>query len=74
MDWANPVPPSEEAQGARPVPHIISEMVEESKEYMSSLTTGFSAQMRKRAAIAQGETNPNSKVPGGKRPKTVWSR
>ena len=38
---------------------------------MSSLAIGFSAQMHKQAASAQGETTPSSKVPDNKSPK--WS-
>ena len=48
---------------------IASEPVEEREDNMSSLATGFSATMSKRAASAQGETTPNFEVPDDKRPK-----
>ena len=66
MEWTNPIPPSKEAQGAHPVPHIIRESIEESEEEMSSLASSFAARMRKQATSAQRETTPGSTVPKGK--------
>ena len=37
VDWANPIPPTEETQGVNPVPHISGEPIEESEHVMSSL-------------------------------------
>ena len=54
MDWVDP---------------NASDPVEEREDDMSSLVTGFSARMRKRAASAQGETTLGFEVSGGKRPK-----
>ena len=50
---------------------IASEPNEEREDDMSSLAAGFSMWMHKRAVRAQGETTPDSKVPGSKRLK--WS-
>ena len=38
---------------------------------MSSLVSGFSARIRKRAVSAQGVTTPGTEVLGGKRPKLI---
>ena len=69
MDWVNPIPPTGETRGVRPVPQIASEPTEESEDDMSSLTAGFAARMCKRAASAQGETTPSFEVPSGKHSK-----
>ena len=53
MEWTNP---------------RVSKSAEEEKVEMSSLVSGFSARMQKRAANAQGETVPSFEVPGGKHP------
>ena len=68
VNWVNPSPPTGEIRGV----HLVSQIPSEPAEVdMSSLVTGFAAPMRKRVASAQGETTPDSDVPGGKRPK--WS-
>ena len=51
MDWAGP---------------NASNPIEEREDDMSSLGVRFDARMRKRAASAQGETTPGSKVSGEK--------
>ena len=68
VDWVNPIPPTGETQVVRPVPQIASDSTEESEDNMFGLAAGFFAWMHKRAASAQGETTPSSKVPGGKCP------
>ena len=52
MDWVDP---------------ISSEPAEERDDDMSSLSTGFTAPMRKRVESAQGETTPDFEVSRGKR-------
>ena len=52
MDWTIPT---------------ISESAEEREAEMSSLATGFTVKMCKRATNAQGEATPGSEGPGGKR-------
>ena len=63
VDWANPVPASEETQGAHPIPQITSDLDEESKDDMSSLAIGFVGRMCKRAVSTQRETTLDSEVP-----------
>ena len=65
----NPIPPTRETQGVRPIPQIASDPVEESEDDMSSLAVGFSMLMSNRARSAQGETTSSFEVPGRKRPK-----
>ena len=47
----------------------VSESAEEEEAKMSSLVSGFSTRMCKRAASAHGETAPSFEVPKEKRPK-----
>ena len=53
------------------VDSIASDPAEERGDNMSSLAVGFVELMHKRAASAQGETTPGSKVCGEKRSR--WS-
>ena len=50
---------------------ISSEPAKEREDDMSNLAAGFAMRMNKRAVSAQGETTPDSEVPGSKHPK--WS-
>ena len=54
MDWVDP---------------NASDTTKEREDDMSSLVSRFATRMSKRAASAQGETTPSSKVSSGKRPK-----
>ena len=67
VDWVNH--PTRETQGDSPAPQIANGSAVEGEQDMSSLAVGFAAQMRKRAASAQGETTLGSEVPSGKRLK-----
>ena len=56
MDWTNP---------------RISESAEEEEAKMFGLVSSFATKMRKRAARAQGETNPSTEASGGKHPQLI---
>ena len=58
LDLADPIPPTRETQGVRPILMIDNEPAKESEDDMSSLAVGFIALMHKRAASTQGETTP----------------
>ena len=58
VDLADPIPPTGETQGVRPILQIANEPAKESEDDMSSLATGFTTRMHKQAISTQGETTP----------------
>ena len=47
MNYVNPIPPTGETQGVRPIPQIASEPAKESEDNMSSFVVGFTTRMCK---------------------------
>ena len=66
VDWVNPIPPTGETQGVRPIPHIARDTTKKRNDNMYNLAVRFASRMCKRATSTQEETTPGSKVPGDK--------